>query len=294
MIAVMGATGNTGRVVVDRLLSAGKKVRALGRSADRLKPFVSRGAEPVTGDAADPGVLTSAFSGTDAIYAMVPPDYRDPDPRAYYNRFGAAIDAAVRKSGVRRVVLLSSVGGELNGGTGPIAGLHDVEERLKTLGVDLRILRPGYFFDNFFGNLTLIKQQGINGGAIAPDVPIPMVDTGDIGAAAAEELAQGTFKGTSVRELLGPRDYTMKEATAIIGQKIGKPDLPYIQFADADFTGALTQAGFSAGTAASFVEMSHALSERRVRSLQGRTADTMMPTTFETFAERFAAAYRAA
>ena len=86
----------------------------------------------------------------------------------------------------------------------------------------------------------------------------------------------------------------MKEATAILGQKIGKPDLPYIQFPDADFTGALTQAGFSAGTAASFVEMAHALSERRVRSLQGRTAETTMPTTFEQFAERFAAAYRSA
>src|SRR6266542_83661 len=284
MSAGMGATGNTGKVVVDRLLTDGKKVRAVGRSAERLRPFANRGAEPVTGDAADAAMLTSAFSGADAIYAMVPPDYKNPDPRGYYDLIGAAIEAAVRKSGVRRVVLLSSVGGELSGGTGPIAGLHDVEERLKTLGVDLRILRAGYFYDNFFGNLALIKHKGINGGGIAPDVPIPMVDTGDIGAAAAEELASGTFKGTSVRELLGPRDYTMKEATTIVGQKIGKPDLPYLQFADADLVGALTQAGFSAGVAASFVEMSHALSERRVRSLQGRTAETTMPTTFEKFA----------
>jgi uncharacterized protein YbjT (DUF2867 family) len=200
----------------------------------------------------------------------------------------------VRESGVRRVVFLSSLGAELSAGTGPIAGLHDVEERLKTLGVDLRILRPGYFYDNFFGNLALIKHQGINGGAIAPDVPFPMTDTGDIGAAAADELARGAFKGTSVRELLGPRDYTMREATRILGQKIGKPDLPYIQFPDGDFVGALTQAGFSPGIAASFVEMSHALSEGRVRSLQGRTPETTMPTPFEAFADRFAPAYRSA
>ncbi len=293
MIAVMGATGNTGRVVVDRLLSAGRKVRALGRSATRLQPFVNRGAEPITGDAADAGVLTSAFDGAEAIYAMVPPDYSQSDPRRYYDRLGTAIEGAARKSGVRRIVFLSSLGGELSGGTGPIAGLHDVEERLKALGVDLRILRPGYFYDNFFGNLGLIKHQGINGGAVAPDVPVAMVDTGDIGAAAADELARGTFTGTTIRELLGPRDYSMKDATAIIGQKIGKPDLSYIQFPDADVVGALTQAGFSAGTAASFVEMSHALNERRVRSLQGRTAETTMPTPFEAFADRFAAVYRA-
>lgn len=294
MIVVMGATGHTGGVVVDRLLADGKQVRTIGRSADRLKRFVDRGAEAAVGNAADAGVLTSAFKGADAIYAMVPPDYTHADPRGYYNQFGAAIEQAVRQSGVRKVVFLSSVGAELREGTGPIAGLHDVEQRLETLGVDLLILRPGYFYDNFFGNLALIKHQGINGGAIAPDVPIPMTDTGDIGAAAAEELAASKFQGTSVRELLGPRDYTMREATRILGEKIGKPDLPYVQFPDADFIGALTQAGFSPALAAAFVEMSHALSERRVRSLQGRNAETTMPTPFETFAERFAAAYRAA
>ena len=121
-----------------------------------------------------------------------------------------------------------------------------------------------------------------------------MTDTGDIGAAAAGELAGGTFAGTSVRELLGPRDYSMRETTEILGQKIGKPDLPYVQFPDADVVGALTQAGMSAGVAASFVEMAHALNDGRVRSLRGRSAETTMPTTFETFADRFAAAYRSA
>ena len=293
MIAVIGATGNTGKVVADRLLTAGKRIRVIGRTADRLKPFTDRGAEPITGDASDAAVLAGAFNGAGGVYAMVPPDYRTLDPRAHYEHFGEALEKAIRQSGVRRIVFLSSVGAELSSGTGPIAGLHQVEERLKTLGVDLRILRPGYFYDNFFGNLGLIKHQGINGGAIAPDIPFPMTDAGDIGAAAADELANGRFTGTSVRELLGPRDYTMTETTSMIGRQIGKPELPYIQFPDADFIGALTQAGFSRGLAASFAEMSHALSEGRVRSLQGRTAETTMATRFEAFADRFAAAFKA-
>ena len=294
MIAVMGATGKTGRPAVERLLRAGRRVRVIGRSADRLRAFVERGAEPVVGSATDAAVLAAAFSGADAVYAMVPPDYSAPDPRAHYARVGAAIEAAVRTAGVRRVVLLSSLGAELGAGTGPIAGLHDVEKRLETIGVDLRILRPGYFYDNILANIALIEHQGINGGAIAPDVRFPMTDTGDIGAVAAAELAEAALGGTSVRELLGPRDYSMRETTAILGRKIGKPDLPYVQFPDSDVVGALTQAGMSAGAAALLVEMSHALSEGRVRSLQGRTAETTMPTAFETFADRFAAAYRSA
>jgi uncharacterized protein YbjT (DUF2867 family) len=292
MIAVMGASGNTGSVVVDQLLASGQKVRAIGRSVDRLKAAVDRGAEPVIGNVLDPDTLASAFNGADAAYAMVPPDYRRSDPRAYYNQVGDAIEKAARDSGVRRIVFLSSLGAELNGGTGPIVGLHDVEERLKTLGADLRILRPGYFYDNFFSNLSLIESQGINGGAIAPDAPFPMTDPGDIGGVAAEELGgRAPGAGSVVRELLGPRDYSMNEATSMIGRAIGKPDLPYIQFPDADLIAALKQAGLSQGIAEAFVEMGHALGEGRVRSLQGRTAETTMPTPFEDFAVRFAAVY---
>jgi uncharacterized protein YbjT (DUF2867 family) len=67
--------------------------------------------------------------------------------------------------------------------------------------------------------------MGINGGAIEPEAPVAMTATQDIVAAAADELARGDFRGTSVRELLGPRDYTLSETTRILGEKIGKPDL---------------------------------------------------------------------
>ena len=190
------------------------------------------------------------------------------------------------------MVFLSSLGGELPGGTGPIAGLHDLEERFKTLGVDLLILRPGYFYENLHATLGLIKQQGINGGAIDPDVPVTMTATRDIGATAADELKRGEFRGISVRELLGPRDYTLAEATRILGGKIGKPDLKYVRFSDADFAATLVKMGISRGIADSFVEMCQAINSRKVRPLEGRNKSTTMPTPFETVAEQLAAAYR--
>jgi uncharacterized protein YbjT (DUF2867 family) len=293
MFVVMGASGHTGRGVAETLLGLGKKVRAIGRSADRLSAFAARGAELATGDATDAGLLAGAFAGAEGVYAMVPPDYRQPDPRAYYSRCGDVIAEAVRRGGVQRIVFLSSLGGELSGGTGPIAGLHDVEKKLGDLGADLRILRPGYFYDNFFSALPLIKSRGVNGGAIEPNAAFPMTSTADIGAAAGKELAYGTFQGTSVRELLGPRDYTMAGATRILGKEIGKPDLAYVRFTDSDFVNSLVASGFSEGVAASFVEMAAALSSGLIRSHQGRTPNTTMPTSFETFANALAAAYRA-
>ncbi len=293
MIAIMGASGHTGRVAAEKLIAAGKTIRVIGRSADKLSKFADRGAEVAAGDAFDASFLAGAFQGAEGVYAMVSPDYATPDVRALYNRAGDAIAEAARRAGVRRIVLLSSLGGEHERGTGPIAGLHDIEQKLGALGIDLLTLRPSYFYENFFLSLPLIKSQGINGGAIDPDVAFPMTATADIGAAAGEELARGEFRGTSVRELLGPRDYTMAETTKILGAQIGKPDLAYVRFPDSDYAAALVGAGFSQGSSESLVEMAHAISEGLVHSNQGRTARTTMPTTFESFAKELAAAYRA-
>lgn len=294
MIAVMGSTGKTGGAVARRLLAAGRQVRVIGRSAARLQPLVELGATPAAGDVADPAFLASAFDGADSVYAMIPPDYAQPDPRGYYNRIGESIAAALTRARVERVVFLSSLGAELEAGTGPIAGLHDVEGRLASLGIHVLDLRPGYFYENLYAAIGQVKQRGVNGGAIEPDAPITMTATGDIGAAAAEELLGAGFRGVGVRELLGPRDYTMVEASRILGQAIGKPDLPYVRIPDEAFAEALTQMGFSKGVAQAMVELSQALSAGRVRSHQGRTPRTTMPTTLETFAAEWAAAYRAA
>ncbi len=294
MIAVMGATGNTGRPIVERLLKEGRKVRALGRSAGKLKPLASVGADLSVGDASDAGYLTQALAGADAVYVLIPPSMKEHDFLAYQDRISESISRAIRGSGVKHVVLLSSLGAEQATGTGPIVGLHYLEERLRKLaGVNALLLRAGYFFENHYGSLPLIKQQGINGGAVAPDVPIPQIATKDIASAAVAALLRRDFQGVVVRELLGPRDITLREVTHILGTKIGKPDLQYVQFPYDAFAGMLTQLGFSSSLTGLFVEMSRALNEGRVRSLEGRSADNSTATTFESFADSLAAAYRA-
>lgn len=202
---------------------------------------------------------------------------------------------AIRDSGVRYVVFLSSVGADLPEGTGPIAGLHAQEERLRKLpDVNVLILRPASFFENFYAILGLIKHQGINGGAVAPDLRIPMIATRDIADAAARALKARDWSGVVVREPLGQRDVTYAEATHIIGARIGKSDLKYVQFPYADFAAALVQMGFSQNVANLYVEMTRAFNEGKVKSLEGRRPENTTPTRFEDFAEEPARAYQAA
>jgi uncharacterized protein YbjT (DUF2867 family) len=295
-VTVLGATGKTGGTAAERLLAAGVKVRAVGRSADKLAALKKRGADVVAADVGDAAALTEALRGSDAAYLMIPGDYTKPDLLGQYARAAEAIARAVQDAGVRRAVFLSSLGGEVAAGTGPIAGLHGAEKRLRAVasnGIDLLILRPGYFYENNYGTLALIKQQGINGGAIEPGVKMSTIAAADVGAAAADALRASDFSGVVVRELIGPRDLTMPEVTGVIGKAIGKPDLPYIRFPDDGYVAGLEGAGFDPGAARLFLEMAQAFNKGIVAPQEGnqkvRTA-----TSFEAFADGFAHAYRAA
>src|SRR5918997_1414280 len=127
MITVMGATGNTGRKVTELLLEAGEEVRALGRSAEKLAELDALGAETFVGDVRDADYLASTFAGAEAVYTLTALDPTLPDYHADQDRRGEAIASAIRESGVRHVVALSSIGGELASGNGFIARLHRQE-----------------------------------------------------------------------------------------------------------------------------------------------------------------------
>lgn len=295
MFTVMGATGHTGNGIAQTLLNAGKKVRAIARSRSKLAELEALGAEVVTGDALDASFLTSAFTGAEAVYTMFPPSPTAPDHRAVQDAHGEAIVRAIEASGVRRIVMLSSIGAQVPAGTGPIAGLHAQEERLRQLpGIDVLMLRPAYFLENFYETVGLIKHQGINGGAIAADLRMPMIATRDIAEVAAEVLLQRNWRGVVVRELLGHRDLTHAEVTRILGARIGRPDLPYVQFPYDDYARSLVQVGLSESVANLYAEMSRAINEGIVDSVEGRTRENTTPTSVEQFAEEWAKAYDAA
>ena len=294
MITVLGATGNTGKAITEKLLKAGKKVRAVVRNKEKAKNLAAAGAELVAGNVDDAKFLATALKGADAAYTLLPPNAASPDFGALQDKIGIATAEAVRQAGVKKVVLLSSVGADLEKGTGPVTGLFRQEKRLRELaGVDVLALRPAYFMENLLGNVGMIKHQGINGGAISGDVKMPLIATADIADAAAKRLAALDWKGFEVQELLGPREYTMNELTSIIGKKIGKADLKYVQFPYDDFAKALTGFGFSANVAGMYAEMSRAFNDGKIKT-GARNPKNTTPTTFESFAEVIAKAYASA
>ncbi|MGB8802968.1 MAG: NAD(P)H-binding protein, partial [Candidatus Acidiferrales bacterium] len=82
MIAIVGATGHTGRPAAEALLAKGEKVRVVGRDAKKLEPLVQKGAEAFVGNVDDAGSMTKAFEGATAVYLVLPEDISSQDLRA--------------------------------------------------------------------------------------------------------------------------------------------------------------------------------------------------------------------
>jgi uncharacterized protein YbjT (DUF2867 family) len=296
MYLITGATGNTGSVVARGLLKQGKKVRVVARSQEKLKELASLGAETLIGDITSQDTANKAFAGIEAAYALIPPAMTDPDFRGYQKKltevYGSALEA---NSSVKHVVVLSSFGADKDAKTGPILGLHFLEERLKQIKqLNSLALRAGYFMENTLGQAGVIHQMGAVVGPLKPDLRIPLIATIDIGNAALNALLQLDFTGHQTHELQGQRDLTYLEITAIIGAAIGKPDLQYQLISSEQFAGFMEQMGWAQNVAALMAEMVDAQNAGHVRCLEPRSANNTTPTPFEKFvAETFVPAYKA-
>ena len=256
MYAIIGATGNTGRLVAEKLLSHGEKVRVIGRDPQRLERFTQKGAEASIADATDAGALTKALSGARAVYAMIPPNISAPDVRAYAESVSSALSEAIEKNGIKYAVVLSSIGADKSSGTGPVAGLHSLETKVEGIsGLNALFLRAGYFMENILPQAGIIKALGGMAGPLREDLPLAMIATRDIGAFAAEALLKLDFAGKSARELQGSRDVTYAEAARIVGAAIGNPSLAYKQMPAAQLKPALMQMGMSSSMVDLLLEM---------------------------------------
>ncbi|MEP6932568.1 MAG: NAD(P)H-binding protein [Nitrospirota bacterium] len=221
MFVVVGATGNTGSAVVETLLNRNRSVRIVLRSADKGAAWKAKGAEIAVASLDDVSALAKAFEGANGVYLLVPPNYGAAawlvDQRARMDR----ATEALKKSGISHVVFLSSVGGHLAEGTGPIKAARYGEQILGNSVSNLTVLRPCYFMENWTPVLGAAKAQGVLPTFIEPTAKIPMISTKDIGRVGAEQLMAGG-KGKQIVELAGPEDYSPNQVAARLGQILGR------------------------------------------------------------------------
>ena len=289
---VSGSLGNISKPLTEKLVAAGHSVTVISSKTDKTAQIEALGAKAAIGSVEDVAFLTKTFTGADAIYTMVPPNFGAGDWKKYIAGIGENYAEAIHSSGVKNVVNLSSMGAHMPEGCGPVSGLFFVEKALNSLdGVNVKHLRPGFFYPNFLANVGMVKHMGIIGGNYGENATLVIVHPNDIAEVAAEELQALSFKGKSIRYIASD-EKTTSQVAAILGKAIGKPELPWVNFKDEETLGGMLQAGVPEEIAKNYAEMGAAMRSGEMDSdyLKNKPA-VFGKTKFEAFAPVFAAVY---
>lgn len=293
-VIITGSLGHIGKPLAEELVQKGHTVTVISSKPDRRSAIETLGATAAIGSLEDIDFLAFTFTGADAIFAMIPPNYAEPDQVAYYRRIGSNYAQALRGSSVNHMVHLSSYGAHLDKGTGFILGSYHTESILNELAdVAITHLRPGYFYYNLYSLVDMIREQGIMGAIYGGDDKLVMVAPSDIAAVAAEELEKQAT-GRNIRYVASD-DRTASEVAHVLGMAIGKPDLPWLTFSQEQVKDALTKSGMPAPLVANFVELGTSIHSGALREDYDLHKPAVMGNVkLEEFAQEFAAAFQEA
>lgn len=254
MFVIAGASGKTGKVVAETLLSQDKKVRVVVRDGEKVSALREQGAEVALASLDDAAALERALEGAAGFYTLLPEDLgAAAEFHAHRRKMADAMATAARASRVPHVVFLSGTPAALPGGNGPAKDVHYAESALRAAASKITILRASFFLENVFGALAPAKHEGIYPNFHpSADFAFPTVGTRDIGTLAARCLVEPPAH-SEIIDLLGP-EYSVRDLANGLGRALGKTlrvvDVPAAAQADA-----LTQAGLPRQYAEALVEM---------------------------------------
>ena len=290
---ITGGAGNISKPLTEKLLKAGHDVTVISRNAENIRSLTDLGAKGAIGSVNDIAFLKATFAGADAVYTMVPPNYATNDMKASIAEVGRNYADALKAANVKYVVNLSSVGAHLPDGMGPVSGLYRVEQALNELkDVNIKHLRPVYFYANFLGNVAMVKNMNIIGGNFGgANFKMLLADPNDIAEVAFEELSGLDFTGHSAR-YIGSDERSTDDIAKTIGAAIGKPQLPWVTFTDEQAYGGMIQMGLPENVAKNYAEMGHAMNDGSMfEDYWKHHPGKLGKKKLEDFAKTFAAVY---
>ncbi len=298
-IIITGSLGHIGKPLTQELVRQGHMVTVVSSNPERQAAIESIGATAAIGTLEDVDFLTSTFTRADAAYCMLPPpNIFDPnfDPAAQSHAIADNYAQAIRKSGVKNTVFLSSVGAHTDKGNGFLRWAYDAENILNQLPQEVAItfMRPVGFYYNLLTFINAIKTQGAIISNYGGDDKEPWVSPLDIAAAVAEEIVIRQPAERKIRYVASD-EVSPNEAAHILGAAIGKPDLKWVVISDEQRLNGLITAGMNPTIAKGLVEMDAGKRDGMVLYEDYyRNRPVLGNVKMSDFAKEFAAAFKKA
>jgi len=321
-IVITGSLGHIGKPLTQELMKKGHAVVVISSKGEKQKEIESLGATAAIGSIDDVDFLTKTFMGSDEVYTMLPPfkfmENLNLDARAEANRLSTNYVNAIKASGVKKVVHLSSVGAHLEKGNGLLAFHFVAEQIMNTLpaGIAITFMRPVGFYYNLYEFMDIIKGKGFLEGFLGKIMTlryyglaaliqgkkglilsnyggkdmIPWVSPKDIAMAIADELST-IFNGRKIR-YVASEELTGYELATVLGDEIGKPYLKWEVISDKQMLSGLKQFKIPDALAHDITEMNAGMHSGLVYEDYYKYKPVMGKVKIRDFAKEFAEAYK--
>lgn len=290
-----GSIGHITKPMAERLISAGHNVSIITSSNNNVAKIEALGAQALVGSVNDGDFVNSALANADGVYLMIPPNMGATNFFEAQQKVADNYVDAVLKNEIKNVVQLSSIGAHLRTGAGPIDGLAYLEEKLEAIeGINVKMLRPSYFFYNLFSMIPLIKHANIMGSNFnMQDEKFVLTHTNDIADVAADALLNLNFSGKSI-EYISSDERTSTDIANVLSNSISKPGIPWVEFKDEDSLQGMLAAGLAPSISGAYVQMGKSIREGKLQEDYWKNKPSKMgKIKLEDFALEFKAAFEA-
>ena len=299
-IVLTGSLGNIGKPLAAELVQKGHSVTVICINKERVPAIEALGAKALIGSMFDVDFLSEAFNGADIVYLMETMEAagdmfdKNIDFIATISQIGLNYKKAVEKSGVKKVIHLSSIGAHTNKNIGILLFHHNVEKILRELpeNVSIKFIRPVGFYINMFSFINTISTHGAIISNYGGDKKEPWVSPLDIADAIAEETEK-PFEGRTVRYVASD-EVSPNEIAKALGAAIGKPDLNWQIIPDQQLLENWLSIGFNAQVAHGFVELQASQGTGELYEDYYRHRPELGKVKLAEFAKEFAKAYHQA
>ncbi|MDZ7966700.1 MAG: NAD(P)H-binding protein [Nostoc sp. DedSLP03] len=281
-IVIAAASGNIGRRTAEKVVQTGAETILLTRHPEKLADLVSVGAtvKPISSD--DTQGLIEATQNADALFWLTPPKLDAPSLRDWYIQTAMTGARAVRENDIKRVVNISGLGAGAGSDLGTVTFVGTVESIFNQTYSNVLHLRPGYFMENFLGQLKFIQQSNAVYFSYASDHDIPWISTDDIGDEAAKYLLDNRWAGQWTRNLMGPENLTLLETTAVVSQVLNR-SIEYVQVTVESIQQQLALTGATTDVQRELGNLFRALGNPDGIYATPRTPEAVTPTRFKQF-----------
>ena len=293
-IVLTGSTGNITLPLTQNLVRHGHQVKVISRDKENKAFIESLGATPAIGSMEDKNFLLKSFLDADIVYCMVPyPIIKNEIQQIFrfYTQLAENYTHAIEQAGVKKVVILSTVGADMPYGNGLLQYGHMIEGIFNKLNPEIKIkfMRPVGFYENVLAFIPQIKSQRKITTNYGGELEKPWVSTEDIAEAITESMLQ-PFMNREITYIMSEM-LSCQDVATILGTSIGIPELKWEIISENKTLENYIKAGMSHSTALSFIAMNNSMQDGSLYADFNKHQAYRGQKKFSSFAKKFAEIY---